>query len=39
MKKHVVIVGGGIGGIATAYNLRKFSDRVETIMISDRPYF
>ncbi len=23
MSKHVVILGGGVGGLATAYNLRK----------------
>jgi sulfide:quinone oxidoreductase len=39
MKKRVVIIGGGIGGIATAYNLRKVSQDIDVVLVSDRPYF
>ncbi len=39
MKKRVVIIGGGIGGIATAYNLRKLTKDVQITLISNRPYF
>ena len=39
MKKRVVIVGGGIGGLSTAYNLRKITQELEITLISDRPYF
>jgi len=39
MNKHVVILGGGIGGLATAYNLRKLSRNLKITLISDRPYF
>ncbi len=39
MKKRVVVIGGGIGGIATAYNLRKICKDVDLVLVSDRPYF
>jgi len=39
MKKHVVVIGGGIGGIATAYNLRRLSRDVRITLVSSRPYF
>ncbi len=39
MNKHVVILGGGIGGLATAYHLRKLSRNLKITLISDRPYF
>ncbi|NPA41452.1 MAG: FAD-dependent oxidoreductase [Aquificae bacterium] len=39
MEKHVVIIGGGIGGIATAYNLRKLDKNVKITIVSNKPYF
>ena len=39
MQKHVVIVGGGVGGIATAYNLRKLDKNLRITVVSNRPYF
>ncbi|MDQ7081816.1 MAG: FAD-dependent oxidoreductase [Aquificota bacterium] len=39
MRKRVVIVGGGIGGLATAYNLKTLSPGIEITLVSDRPYF
>ncbi len=39
MEKRVVIIGGGIGGIATAYNLKKLAKNVKITVVSDRPYF
>ena len=39
MQKRVVIIGGGIGGIATAYNLKKLAKNVKITVVSDRPYF
>ena len=39
MKKRVVIIGGGIGGLATAFNLKKLSKDLEIVLISNRPYF
>ncbi len=39
MGKRVVIIGGGIGGLATAYNLRKLHRDISVTLISDRPYF
>ncbi len=39
MTKHVVVIGGGIGGLATAYNLKKISKDIRITLISDRPYF
>ncbi|RLJ71293.1 sulfide-quinone oxidoreductase [Hydrogenivirga caldilitoris] len=39
MEKHVVIIGGGIGGIATAYNLRKLDKNLKVTIVSNKPYF
>ncbi|MCS6876488.1 MAG: FAD-dependent oxidoreductase, partial [Aquificaceae bacterium] len=39
MTKRVVILGGGIGGIATAYNLKKLGKSLQVTLISGRPYF
>ena len=39
MSKRVVIIGGGIGGIATAYNLRKLDRNLNITIVSNRPYF
>ncbi|SHK45835.1 NAD(P)/FAD-dependent oxidoreductase [Thermocrinis minervae] len=39
MSKHVVILGGGIGGLATAYNLRKLDSSLRITVVSGRPYF
>lgn len=39
MSKHVVIIGGGVGGLATAYNLRKLKKDLRITLISDRLYF
>lgn len=39
MSKHVVILGGGMGGIATAYNLRKLDKNLKITVVSGRPYF
>ncbi|WP_461828886.1 NAD(P)/FAD-dependent oxidoreductase [Aquifex sp.] len=39
MAKHVVIIGGGVGGLATAYNLRNLMPDLKITLISDRPYF
>ncbi|MCS7171079.1 MAG: FAD-dependent oxidoreductase [Aquificaceae bacterium] len=39
MKKHVVILGGGIGGLATAYNLKKLSKDFRVTIVSGKPYF
>ncbi len=39
MTKHVVIIGGGVGGLATAYNLRHLMPNLKITLISDRPYF
>ncbi len=39
MSKHVVIIGGGIGGISTAYDLRKLDKSLRITLISGRPYF
>ena len=39
MSKHVVIIGGGIGGIATAYDLKKLDKNLKVTVISGRPYF
>ena len=39
MSKHVVILGGGIGSLATAYNLRKMDKSLRITVVSGRPYF
>ncbi len=39
MSKHVVIIGGGVGGISTAYDLRKLDKNLRITLISGRPYF
>jgi len=39
MSKHVVIIGGGIGGISTAYHLRKLKPDLKITLVSDRPNF
>lgn len=39
MSKHVVILGGGVGGIATAYNLRRMDSSLKITIVSGRPYF
>ncbi|MFZ8785349.1 FAD-dependent oxidoreductase, partial [Thermocrinis sp.] len=39
MSKHVVILGGGIGGLATAYNLRRMDKNLRITVVSGRPYF
>ncbi len=39
MSKRVVIIGGGVGGLATAYNLRKLDKNVRITVVSNRPYF
>ncbi|WP_448587269.1 NAD(P)/FAD-dependent oxidoreductase [Thermocrinis sp.] len=39
MSKHVVVLGGGIGGLATAYNLRKMDKNLRITVVSGRPYF
>ncbi len=39
MSKHVVIIGGGVGGISTAYDLRKLDKSLRITLISGRPYF
>jgi len=39
MSKRVVIIGGGVGGISTAYNLRKLDKDLKITIISDRSYF
>jgi len=39
MKKNIVILGGGVGGISTAYNLKKLSKDINITILSKRPYF
>ena len=39
MQKQVVIIGGGVGGIATAYNLRKLDKNLKITIVSNKPYF
>jgi len=39
MSKHVVVIGGGVGGIATAYNLKKLHKDLKVTVVSGRPYF
>ena len=33
---YVLIVGGGIGGLATAFSLRKGGDRAKRLLVHDR---
>ncbi|MDW8237875.1 MAG: FAD-dependent oxidoreductase [Aquificaceae bacterium] len=39
MQKHIVIIGGGIGGLSTAYNLKHLKKDLKVTLISGRPYF
>ncbi len=39
MGKHIVVIGGGIGGIAVSYYLRKLNRNIKITIISDRSYF
>ena len=39
MSKKIVIVGGGIGGVATAYNLKKLMGDLRVTLVSERPSF
>jgi len=39
MSKHVVILSGGVGGLATAYNLRKMDKSLRITVVSGRLYF
>lgn len=38
-KQHIVIVGGGFGGVKTALELAKHADKFQITLISDRPDF
>jgi NADH:ubiquinone reductase (H+-translocating) len=38
-KQHIVIVGGGFGGVKTALELARYHDKFEVTLISDRPDF
>src|ERR1700754_5063244 len=38
-KQHIVVVGGGFGGIKTALELSNHSDKFEITLVSDRPDF
>jgi NADH dehydrogenase len=38
-KQHIVVVGGGFGGVKTALELAKHPDTFEVTLVSDRPDF
>lgn len=38
-KQHIVIVGGGFGGVKTALELAKHTDKFDITLISERPDF
>lgn len=38
-KQRIVVVGGGFGGVKTALELSKHSDKFEVTLVSDRPDF
>lgn len=38
-KQHVVVVGGGFGGVKTALELSKHPDKFEVTLVSERPDF
>jgi NADH dehydrogenase len=38
-KQRIVVVGGGFGGVKTALELSKSSDKFEVTLVSDRPDF
>ena len=38
-KKRVVIIGGGVGGLATAYALRDLMKELDIVLVSDREDF
>jgi NADH dehydrogenase len=38
-KQHIVIVGGGFGGVKTALELGKHSDKFDITVVSERPDF
>ncbi|NPB05183.1 MAG: FAD-dependent oxidoreductase [Aquificae bacterium] len=38
-KKRVVIIGGGIGALATAFALRNLMKNLDIVVVSDRPNF
>lgn len=37
-KKRVVIVGAGFGGVRAALDLRRFSPKIQVVLINDSPY-
>src|SRR6266702_4249208 len=38
-KQHIVIIGGGFGGVKTALELAQHADKFQITLISDRPDF
>lgn len=38
-KQHILVVGGGFGGVKTALELSKHPDKFEVTLLSDRPDF